>query len=1134
MRSIRSWALFVTISSAVAVLAVPGCGSGGGNSTFPGAGQDGSAGDDSTTGAGDSSRLFGDGGTGDGSHHGCTPRTCAQLHPPVGCGEAGDGCGGVIMCGSCTPPQTCGGGDPEAGVPGKPGQCGGSMGCHPKTCAAYPSGTCGQQPDGCGGLTPDCHVCATGQTCGGGGTANQCGTSTVTCTPKTCAAYPNICGQQSDGCGSLTPNCNPCTAPATCGGGVPDKCGTAPVPDSGADSGNPCVPKTCTAYPGLCGQQSDGCGGLTASCNPCTAPQICGGGGVPDHCGTPACIPKTCTAFPGVCGQQSDGCGGLTANCNPCTAPNTCGGGGTAGVCGNPTMNCTPATCAQTCAAAGIPLAQCCGVFADGCGGLTADCGGCVAPAICGGGGTASECGDSNIPDGSTICTGLCGQIPSCSGGVNTTTVTGRVYAPTNPTLGYGAPDPIQHAHVFIPNDPSTLVAFGTTVACACDTASGPAIASTYSAIDGTFTLTNVPAGNNIPIVIQLGRWRRVYYMNITACVAGQPPGTSGVNSITSDATCRAGGVCNTRLPRHEHEFNNFDNIPLISVVTGSADGMECILPKMGIDATSYSNPGGAGRVQFYQANGAVFSGATPNESALWSSTATLEGYDMVIFDCEGGEATETAAALRNVQTYANAGGRVFATHYSYVWTFTNDPWGCGGEADSFGGNPTPPTATCTTANHTVADWYADQAYPVNDPIRALVDDPTMAAWLAQPLIGIASPLQLAAPRHDTNGAIVPPAKLYLHADPTQSANTPLEFTWNSPPYAPPAQQCGRVLFSDFHVYNNSGATFPGECAVAPLTAQEKVLEFMLFDLGDCVQAITPPPPPTCTPKTCANYPGTCGVQSDGCGGVTPNCGSCPPPQTCGGGGVPGHCGGGCTPKTCADYPGICGQQSDGCGGLTVSCGACTPGCTPETCSNYPSGTCGQQADGCGGLTVDCGNCTPPQTCGGGGVGGMCGAPDSGLICTPACPSGVSCGPAGDGCGGVIQCGTCPSGQTCGGGGVQGQCGTPPACTKKTCASYPSGTCGQQADGCGGLTPDCGTCTPPATCGGGGTPGMCGNPACTPQTCAQTCAAAGITSGCCGQFSDGCGGLTPNCGMCTMPQTCGGGGVANDCGGGAQ
>jgi hypothetical protein len=38
----------------------------------------------------------------------CTPKTCADQQ--FTCGGAGDGCGGSIQCGICTPPQTCGGG----------------------------------------------------------------------------------------------------------------------------------------------------------------------------------------------------------------------------------------------------------------------------------------------------------------------------------------------------------------------------------------------------------------------------------------------------------------------------------------------------------------------------------------------------------------------------------------------------------------------------------------------------------------------------------------------------------------------------------------------------------------------------------------------------------------------------------------------------------------------------------------------------------------------------------------------------------------------------------------------------------------------------------------------------------------
>jgi hypothetical protein len=69
-----------------------------------------------------------------------------------------------------------------------------------------------------------------------------------------------------------------------------------------------------------------------------------------------------------------------------------------------------------------------------------------------------------------------------------------------------------------------------------------------------------------------------------------------------------------------------------------------------------------------------------------------------------------------------------------------------------------------------------------------------------------------------------------------------------------------------------------------------------------------------------------------------------------------------------------------------------------------------------------CEPCSAPQTCGGGGIPNQCG-------CTPmACLDlGATCGPIGDGCGGMLDCGACSTSQTCGGGGVPNQCGcTPP------------------------------------------------------------------------------------------------------------
>ena len=60
-------------------------------------------------------------------------------------------------------------------------------------------------------------------------------------------------------------------------------------------------------------------------------------------------------------------------------------------------------------------------------------------------------------------------------------------------------------------------------------------------------------------------------------------------------------------------------------------------------------------------------------------------------------------------------------------------------------------------------------------------------------------------------------------------------------------EQCGKVLFSDFHAAAGSNfqqVPFPAECNGNPLDPQEAALEFMLFDLSSCIQVDTYPPIP--------------------------------------------------------------------------------------------------------------------------------------------------------------------------------------------------------------------------------------------------------------------------------------------------
>ena len=830
------------------------------------------------------------------------------------------------------------------------------------------------------------------------------------CGLRTCASAGWNCGPIGDGCGGLI-QCGQCTPPETCGGGgQPSVCG-------GMAS---CVKRTCAQEKATCGPVADGCGGLL-DCGKCMAGTSCGGGGVPNACGSGGppppdggvhnCTPKTCADYGFTCGPAGDGCGAML-DCGTCAAGQGCGVGGKPSVCGALSL-CMPLTCkAQNFD---------CGMAGDGCGGVVS-CGSCGAGNICGGGGVPNVCGSSVPPK---QCTNLCKQQMDCGAGVSTT-VSGTVYAPTNPSLGYGNPDPLYGALVYVPNAP--VANFTGSVQCSkcSDDVSGSPLVSATTGPDGKFVLTNSPCGNNIPIVIQLGRWRRQITVNVACCTNTQ---------LTPDQS---------RLPRNHTE----GDIPQIAIITGGADPIECVLPKIGIDASEFTNGGGGGRVQMYWSDasyqikkgdyssaGAIIDNNTPPGSSLWKNPGTLATNDAVILDCEGlpFQAAKTAYEP-NFVNYTTAGGRLFASHYSYSWLYNIAPF------------------SSTAAWQPQQTWNSPFANPNNgfpydnQGFTAVVDTSfqkgkDFSSWLG--IVGASkSPgtLPVYAVRHDFN-AVNSPAQRWFYDDPNDFlaapwTGIPLEFTFNTPVGG--AQQCGRVLFSDFHVNTGGGqsAYFPDECGPpSPMTSQEKVLEFMLFDLTSCIQPDNTPPP-TCTARSCAQQNAMCGAVGDGCGNII-QCGPCPQGQVCGGGGKPNQCGAAmCTMTTCAAQGFNCGPAGDGCGG-SLSCGSCPKG----------------------------------QSCGGGGKPGVCGSADAGACVPLSCADQkLGCGPAGDGCGAMISCGTCPAGQSCGGGGVPGQCGAP-MCKKQTCAGVKA-NCGLIGDGCGG-TVDCGTCPANQTCGGGGTPNQC-------------------------------------------------------------
>jgi hypothetical protein len=100
-------------------------------------------------------------------------------------------------------------------------------------------------------------------------------------------------------------------------------------------------------------------------------------------------------------------------------------------------------------------------------------------------------------------------------------------------------------------------------------------------------------------------------------------------------------------------------------------------------------------------------------------------------------------------------------------------------------------------------------------------------------------------------------------------------------------------------------------------------------------------------------------------------------------------------------------------------------------------------------------------------------------------------------------------------GDVRNACVPYPNSAADCTAKFGTGPCGTVPNGCGG-TYNCGSCTSPKTCGGGGVANVCGSAGCVPKT---SC----VNSSDCGVETDGCGGQIKCTGVCS--------GTTPDCGG---
>jgi hypothetical protein len=412
-----------------------------------------------------------------------------------------------------------------------------------------------------------------------------------------------------------------------------------------------------------------------------------------------------------------------------------------------------------------------------------------------------------------------CPPLPPCS-----TSMSGVVYDPAGKNPLYGAV-------VYIPNETPQPIEAGTNACHTCEASiPGDYVAATITDDTGAFTLEGTPSGAAIPLVVQVGKWRRqVLLPSITRCQNTPLPAEL------------------TRLPRNQSE----GDMPALAVLTGECDQVACFLDRVGIDASEFTGPGGGGRVHVYRGVGpgpdllgggqgpaGDCSGAS-GPCPLWSTKASLERYDDVFLGCECGENNQTKPDMTPMHDWLGEGGRLFAIHNQETW-LKNGPsdfqdvatW-----SSNDAGAAGPFTVDTTTPLGGAFDKWLSVTAALNTAGTLALNPADVAATVARVNPATTTPWIYGSAAEDDAGADASSDSGFVEL---LSVTTPVPAEGGSP------ELCGRAIVTDIHVGANgatSAAGVPASCAGGDMSPAEKALEFMLFDEGACVSTKVLPPP---------------------------------------------------------------------------------------------------------------------------------------------------------------------------------------------------------------------------------------------------------------------------------------------------
>ena len=220
---------------------------------------------------------------------------------------------------------------------------------------------------------------------------------------------------------------------------------------------------------------------------------------------------------------------------------------------------------------------------------------------------------------------------------------------------------PLYNAIVYVPNTKPDALTKGATCD-KCGAVTGNPVVSAISDSSGNFTLKNVPVGADIPLVIQIGKWRRqVTIPNVPECV----------DTKLADPEL-------TRLPKKQSE----GDMPQIALTTGGCDKLGCMLPKVGIDPSEFGiesdGPSkavhtylGLGRRRRRRRGSAAGSGGVVGPVEQRREPHEVRPRNPLVrvlerLENKGG--SDAGAAFTVMADYMKAGGRIFTTDFMYTW----------------------------------------------------------------------------------------------------------------------------------------------------------------------------------------------------------------------------------------------------------------------------------------------------------------------------------------------------------------------------------------------------------------------------------------------------------------------------------